>query len=98
VEGSLEDIDPSAWERSVLRFSTAKEKRQIENFNKLFALAVEWPRLQGTIRRLNGLPPNNIYRLLYKLWKGFAIKNRIHPYRPSAREFAQTVQRFMKFD
>jgi radical SAM superfamily enzyme YgiQ (UPF0313 family) len=98
VEGALDDIDPSAWERSVLRFSSAEEKRQIENFNKLFAVAVEWPWLEGLVRRLNRLPPNSIYRLLYKLWKGYAVKNRIHPYRPSTREFAQTVQRFMRFD
>lgn len=98
VEGSLDDIDPSAWERSVLRFSNPAEKRQIENFNKLFALAVEWPRLTGLIRHLIKLPPNPLYRLVYKLWKGYAVKNRIHPYRPSLREFVQTVARFMRFD
>ncbi len=98
VEGSLEDIDPSAWERSVLVFSTPEEKRQIQNFNKLFALAVEWPWLTGLIRQLIKLPPNSIFRLAYKLWKGYAVKNRIHPYRPSPVEFVQTVRRFMKFD
>jgi radical SAM superfamily enzyme YgiQ (UPF0313 family) len=98
VEGSLDDIDPSAWERSVLCFSTPEEKRQIENFNKLFALAVEWPRLTGLVQRLIKLPPNPFFRLVYKLWKGFAIKNRIHPYKPSTREFVQTVRRFMSFD
>ncbi len=98
VEGDLDDIDPSAWERSVLRFSTPEEKRQIENLNKLFALAVEWPRITGLVRRLIKLPPNPLFRLAYKLWKGYAIKNRIHPYRPSVREFLQTVRRFMSFD
>ena len=97
VEGDLEDIDPSAWERSVLRFSTPEEKRQIENLNKLFALAVQWPWLTGLVRRLIKLPPNPLFRLVYKLWKGYAIKNRIHPYRPSLREFVQTVRRFMSF-
>jgi anaerobic magnesium-protoporphyrin IX monomethyl ester cyclase len=98
VEGSLDDIDPSAWERSVLRFATPAEKRQIENFNKLFALAVEWPWLTGLVRQLIKLPPNALFRLAYKVWKGYAIKNRIHPYRPSTREFVGTVRRFMKFD
>ena len=98
VEGALDDIDPSAWERSVLRFSTSEEKRQIENLNKLFALAVEWPRIAGLVRWLIKFPPNPIFRLAYKLWKGYAIKNRIHPYRPSLREFVQTVRRFMSFD
>ena len=98
VEGALDDIDPSAWERSVLRFSTSEEKRQIENLNKLFALAVQWPWMTGLVRRLIKLPPNPLFRLAYKLWKGYAIKNRIHPYRPSMREFVQTVRRFMTFD
>jgi anaerobic magnesium-protoporphyrin IX monomethyl ester cyclase len=98
VEGSVDDIDPSAWERSVLRFATPGEKRQIESFNKLFALAVEWPWLTGLVRQLIKLPSNPVYRLVYKLWKGYAIKNRIHPYRPSFREFVQTVRRFMTFD
>jgi radical SAM superfamily enzyme YgiQ (UPF0313 family) len=98
VEGSLDDIDPSAWERSVLSFSTPDEKRQIENLNKLFALAVEWPWSADWVRRLIKLPPNPFFRLLYKLWKGYAIKSRIHPYRPSPREYLQTVRRFMVFD
>jgi len=98
VEGSLDEIDDSAWERSVLRFSSPQEKRQIENLNKLFALVVEWPWLTGLVRRLIKLPPNPLFRLAFKLWKGYAIKNRIHPYRPSFREFVQTVRRFMRFD
>ena len=72
--------------------------KKIENMNKLFALAVEWPWFTGLLRRLIKLPPNGLFRLVYKLWKGYAVKNRIHPYRPTAREFVQTVRRFMKFD
>jgi radical SAM superfamily enzyme YgiQ (UPF0313 family) len=98
LEGSLDDIDPSAWERSILRFSTPAEKKKIQNFNKLFALAVEWPWLAGLLKRLIGLPPNPFFRLVYKLWKGYAIKSRIHPYRPSLREYVQTARRFMSFD
>jgi hypothetical protein len=47
---------------------------------------------------LIALPPNPLFRLAYKVWKGLAIKNRIHPYRPSPREFVQAVRRFMRFD
>jgi radical SAM superfamily enzyme YgiQ (UPF0313 family) len=97
VEGSLDDIDPSAWERSVLRFSSPEEKRQIENFTKLFAVTTEWPWSVGLVRRLMKLPPNALFRLVYKVWKGYAIKSRIHPYRPSVPEFVQTVRRFMNF-
>jgi radical SAM superfamily enzyme YgiQ (UPF0313 family) len=93
--GSMDDIDDSAWERSVLRFSSPEEKRQIENFSKFLALCVEWPWLEGPVRWLIKLPPNGLFRLVYKLWKGYAIKSRIHPYQPSFREFVQTVRRFM---
>jgi radical SAM superfamily enzyme YgiQ (UPF0313 family) len=98
VEGSLDDIDPSAWERSVLAFSSPVEKQQIENLNKLFAIAVAWPRSTGLMQRLIKLRPNSAFRLAYKLWKGYAIKSRIHPYRPAPGEFVETVRRFMRFD
>jgi radical SAM superfamily enzyme YgiQ (UPF0313 family) len=98
VEGSLDDIDPSAWERSVLAFSSPAEKQQIENLNKLFAIAVVWPRSTALMRRLIKLRPNSAFRLAYKLWKGYAIKSRIHPYRPAPGEFVETVRRFMRFD
>ncbi len=98
LDGSLDDIDTSAWERSVLRFSSESEKREIENLNKLFALAVEWPRLTRLVRQLIRLRPNPLFRLVYRLWKGYAVKSRIHPYRPSLREFLQNVARFMRFD
>jgi radical SAM superfamily enzyme YgiQ (UPF0313 family) len=97
-QGSVDDIDDSAWECSVLTFASPAEKQQIENLNKLFALAVEWPRLTGPVRRLIKLPRNRLYRLAFKLWRGYAVKNRIHPYRPSPRELVRTVRRFMKFD
>ena len=61
-------------------------------------MAVEWPWMQGLVVRLILLPPNPIFRLIYKLWKGYSIKNRIHPYSPSLQEFVQTVRRFMDFD
>ncbi len=98
VEGSIDDIDTSAWKHSVLRFSSADEKRQIENLNRLFALAVEWPRLTDLVRRLIRLRPNPLFWLAFKLWKGYAIKSRIHPYRPSVREYILTVRRFLRFD
>lgn len=95
---SLDEIDDSAWERSVLSFGSAREKRQIENFSKFLALTVEWPWLERPVRWLIKLPPNGLFRLVYKLWKGYAIKSRVHPYRPSPREFWQMVRKFMNFD
>ncbi len=95
LEGYYDDIGPSAWDHSIIRFSK-EEKRQIENFSKLFALAVEWPFLIPLVKFLIKLPPNPLYRLVYKLWKGYTIKTRIHPYRTSLREFWQTVRHFLR--
>jgi len=98
MEGSLDDISPSAWDRSILCFRSPAEKRQVENLNRLFAIAVEWPRLLPLVRWLIRLPRNPLFWLAYKLWKGYAIKKRIHPYHPSLIEYAETIQRFLRFD
>ena len=98
IEGSFDDISTSAWDRSILRFGSPQEKRQVENLNKLFAIAVEWPRLLPLVRWLIRRPRNGLFRLAYKLWKGYAIKQRIHPYRLSLAEYVETIQRFMRFD
>jgi len=98
MEGSFDDISISAWDRSILRFSSPSEKRQIENLNKLFAIAVEWPWLLPLVRWLIRLPRNALFWLAYKLWKGYAIKKRIHPYHPSPAEYVETIRRFMRFD
>jgi anaerobic magnesium-protoporphyrin IX monomethyl ester cyclase len=97
MAGSLDDIASSAWDSTVLNFDPAT-KRQLENLNLLFALAVEWPWALPAIKRLIRLPRNPIYRLVYKLFKGYAIKKRIHPYNPSLAEFVETARRFMRFD
>jgi len=98
MEGSLDDISSSAWDRSILRFESLEEKRQVENLNKLFAVAVEWPQLLPLVRRLIRLPSNRLFWLVYKTWKGYAVKRRIHPYRLSLDEYLQTFWRFMRFD
>jgi len=95
--GEVDDIGSSAWDSTILNFDP-DTKRELENLNHLFAIAVEWPRALPLIKRLIRLPRNPLYRLAYKLWKGYAIKQRIHPYHPSPAEFVQTVRRFMRFD
>ncbi|MCD6290765.1 MAG: B12-binding domain-containing radical SAM protein [Anaerolineae bacterium] len=98
LEGDVDEISTSAWDRSILRFPSPRHRRMTENLVKLFAVAVAFPRVRRALRVLIQLPRNPIYWLVYKLWKGYAIKRWIHPYRPSVREFLQTVIRFMQFD
>lgn len=95
VEGTLEDIGSVAWDRSILRFSP-EHKRALTNLQRLFALAVEWPRLRGLVVRLLAAPSNGLFWLANKLWKGYAIKQRVHPVRLSPGDLARTAWRFMR--
>lgn len=94
LEGDLDDIG-AAWDHSILKFPP-EEKRQIENLQRLFAIAVEWPRLIPLIRWLVRWPRNPLFWWAYKLWKGYTIKTRIHPVRLSLREYVLIVQRFFR--
>jgi hypothetical protein len=42
------------------------------------------------------LPDNPLFWLMNKLWKGWAIKNRVHPVKLGLREIAQTAWHFMR--
>ncbi|MCP4165377.1 MAG: radical SAM protein [Chloroflexi bacterium] len=97
MEGAYEDIFTSAWETSVLKFPEG-EKRQIENLQKWFALVVEFPWLRSLMRPMLKLPRNKGYWLMYKLWKGYAVKQRIHPHSLSTREYLEMVSLYMKLD
>ncbi|MDW8099427.1 MAG: radical SAM protein [Anaerolineae bacterium] len=98
LAASVDEISTSAWDRSILRFPSLRHRRMTENLAKLFAIAVAYPRLVPWLYHLIALPRNPLYWLAYKLWKGYAIKRWIHPYRPSVEEFLQAVVRFARFD
>ncbi len=95
---TFDDIDESAWERSVLKFASEEEKRRIETLQKLFALTVEVPSLRPLTKQLIKLPNNRLYWLAHKLWKGYVIKKRIHPHHLSPREYVQVIAHYMKLD
>ncbi len=50
---------------SGIRWESPREKRRIENLQKLFPIAVWFPGLRRLVRRLVDLPPNGVFRLLY---------------------------------
>ncbi len=94
--GSFDDLSGSVSDNTIIKFGNEKEKRQIENLQKLFALGVQFPRLLPIILRLIRLPPNRLYWLIYKVWKGWAIKNRIFPFRMSLREYLDSALYYMR--
>ena len=92
--GTFDDIGEVAWDHSVLKFDD-KHKRGLEVLQRFFAIGVEWPRTLPFIRKLMALPDNRLFFLLNKLWKGWAIKNRVHPVRLSLRETVETAWHFL---
>jgi anaerobic magnesium-protoporphyrin IX monomethyl ester cyclase len=94
--GSFDDLSGSVSDDTVIRFGSDAEKRQIENLQKLFALGVEFPWLLPVIRRLIRLSPNRFFWLVYKLWKGWAIKNRMFPFRMAPREYLDSALYYMR--
>jgi anaerobic magnesium-protoporphyrin IX monomethyl ester cyclase len=93
--GTFDDIGEVAWDHSVLKFDEA-HKRGLAVLQRFFAIGVEWPRSIPLIKRLMRLPDNPLFLLVNKLWKGWAIKNRVHPVKLSLREVVETAWHFMR--
>jgi radical SAM superfamily enzyme YgiQ (UPF0313 family) len=102
MECGFDQISSTAWERSILVFSNKSEKTQIEHLQRLFALGVEWPRLEGLIRRLIRLPHSRfvdgLFWWVHKLFKGYAIYYRVHPSRTSLVELVRNALHFLKLE
>ncbi|MFQ5886007.1 MAG: B12-binding domain-containing radical SAM protein, partial [Anaerolineae bacterium] len=95
MAGTLDDMSDIMWDKSVLNFEE-NEKRQMENLQRFFAIAVEWPRLLPLIRFLIKLPKNRLFWLINKLWKGYALGTRVHPARLSLRGYIEIVRHYMR--
>jgi anaerobic magnesium-protoporphyrin IX monomethyl ester cyclase len=96
MRGSFDDLSGSVSADTVIEFSGEGEKRQIENLQKLFALGVEFPWLLPVIRGLIRLPSNRLFWLVYKMWKGWAIKNRMFPFRMTPKEYLDSALYYMR--
>jgi len=95
IEGSFDDISKVAWDYTILKFPP-QHKRALVNLQRLFAIAVEWPWLKGLIVRLLAIRCNRLLWLIHKLWKGYALKQRLHPVRMSVSDLLATAWRFMR--
>jgi radical SAM superfamily enzyme YgiQ (UPF0313 family) len=94
--GTFDDLSGSVSDDTVIKFESEAERRQIENLQKLFALGVEFPWLLPVIRRLIRLPSNQVFWLAYKLWKGWAIKKRMFPFRMTPWEYVDSALYYMR--
>jgi anaerobic magnesium-protoporphyrin IX monomethyl ester cyclase len=96
MEGSFDDLSGSVSDSTVIKFSSEAEKRQIENLQKLFALTVEFPWLRGMVRQAIKLPRNQIFWLVYKVWKGFALNRRLFPMKMTPGDYIKTAWQYMQ--
>jgi radical SAM superfamily enzyme YgiQ (UPF0313 family) len=80
--GDFDLIDDSYYTESVLRFSSADEKRQIENLHKLFAVTAAIPALRPLVRQLIKLPPNDWFYSAFRAWYYICHITDVMPRRP----------------
>lgn len=65
-QGNCQDLDFTYYNRSHLVFPSASAKRQTENLQKLFAIAVVMPWLTPVVRLAIRLPSNAIFRSIFR--------------------------------
>ncbi|MCS6844674.1 MAG: B12-binding domain-containing radical SAM protein [Caldilineales bacterium] len=97
--GSFDDISEIAWERSILIFENEDEKPQVEHLQRWFAIGVEFPWLEPVIRWLIKAPHNKVidtlYWWIYKLFKGWMLKRRVHPARMGVKDLFTAAKQLM---
>ena len=101
MAGSFDDIGAIAWDSSILT-RDEKEKNQMENLQRWFALGVEFPWLEPILRVLVKAPRNPLIDTLYwwvhKLWKGWAITRRVHPIKITPKVIWNNAKHFMQME
>jgi len=101
MEGNLEDISAIAWDRSLIKRDPS-EKLQMENLQRWFALGVEFPWLEPMIRIAISMPHNpltdTLYWWIHKLFKGYAIGKRIHPFKRGLRTVLRQFVHFLRME
>ena len=84
-EGDYDNVPISNKTVTAFKFSK-KEKRELQNFQKLFGVAVEFPFLFPLVRALIKLPLHRVYYYIFYGWYGYCFKWRIMPTRISFKD------------
>ncbi|MDP2924122.1 MAG: radical SAM protein [Candidatus Omnitrophota bacterium] len=80
---------------SLFRFSK-KERRKIENFQKLFSLITRLPFLKSLQDLLCRLPLGKLYSSIFYFWYGYNMKIRIYPFRSLRKEAGSYIRLWWK--
>lgn len=91
-DGDIEKIDFSYYSNSVIKFKNEKDKRQIENLQKLGAIAVEAPFLLPLVKAAIKLPPNLFFKSIFRAWYSYCCERRITPHQMTFKEIMQKIK------
>lgn len=83
--GDYGKVPTSNKTETVFKFS-GSEKRKLQNFQKLFGIAVEFPVLFLLIKILIRLPLHRLYYYIFYGWYGYCFKWRIMPTKISLKD------------
>ncbi|MFP4477199.1 MAG: B12-binding domain-containing radical SAM protein [Desulfatibacillaceae bacterium] len=87
-EGAESRLTGSVFNRSILALP---HKNRVENYHKLFGIAVRFPKTLPLIRRLVRLPANPVFRALHKLHYGW------HTVRRNRFTLGHTLRLYWKY-
>lgn len=71
---------------SAFNFPSRRERRRVENLQKLFGILVQFPRLRKHVRLLCELPLGPLYRMLLYVHYGYAMRFIILPFSSPMKE------------
>jgi radical SAM superfamily enzyme YgiQ (UPF0313 family) len=72
-----------------------RNKRELENLQKLFSITVAFPWLKRLVLLLTRLPLSPAYNLLRRIHKGYCLRYRIFYYKISPKEYISLAWRFL---
>jgi len=76
-DGNYDNIRANNKIESVLKFKDKREKRMVENLQKLFGVTVAFPWMLPLTKQLIKLPPNRVFMYALMGWYGYALKIRM---------------------
>jgi len=91
-DGNFDRINYNYYAASVMNFSCEGEKKEIENFQRFFAVTCELPWLLPLVKMLLRLPKNLIYTSIFRTWCIYCYQTRIVPYRMSFYDWKQKIK------
>ncbi|MBT3294101.1 MAG: B12-binding domain-containing radical SAM protein [Verrucomicrobia bacterium] len=95
-KGDGTDLDFTYYDHSHLEFRSAKEKRRIENLQKLFAPAVALPSLTPLVKLMTHLPSNPIFKAIFGTMYLIVHQTDIFPHKMTLSEWGLNLRHIAK--